>query len=799
MSSDPSCRTGDITLLHKLFMLFALNVAKFNDPKWNNKGGTHLESLLTRIKDIRNKVAHEECTLTDTEFGNMGAKLRLALIDALKEAKERYNISEVELQRKTDEMIDGLFKVFNQVFGMEELLYYHQPTIMKELIKEAKVHIAETASVIIDPLHFLPDSGIKIKVPDIFSKIQVSQKDTRGANDKVKVPADIFSKMQVSQKDTTDTNDKVKVPDIFSKMQVSEKDTTDTNDKVKVPADIFSKMQVSQKDTTDTNDKVKVPDIFSKMQVSEKDTRGANDILSVINPSISKPQLLLLVGEAGSGKSTLLTMITYEWLEGGQGYIKGLDKYSLVLRVQCRDRHLNSLTDFLNNALPKVYCRYKDLMQPIMKGCSILFLIDGIDEENTQSRKLVEEILNVYRDAANITLLFTSRPEPITHFRTTIPTQYEVSEINLLGIDKKDRKTFIFNYINAFKHIKDKTVDFSKDKTVDFSKLQQTIETICIQDHFKIALNLVFLAWQCIHDPSSVTASESQTQLYFWAHKLNVQKLTERLLKKKPDLEDIGVMELTRRVEKCVEALYQSMLQALINNRVVFTQQELLQITSTCDTFNISSQEVLSVFFTMKTTRTPLGDEHQYSALHKAVQEYYGALHVVKQLKLKPETTTIKEEIISALGPRPFIVKDFQYIFLHLVGLLHHYISPVPIQLHEEVVQLLHKAGVDNWGKIVEAAECNTGVINVIIHQHISPDRGLCVENHVKGHAALLSYMKPTQVTLTFFLSYTPDLTPMIQALTHHNVTSVQLFNNYNSPQQTTQPPDLFQQALMAR
>ncbi|KAK4328576.1 hypothetical protein Pmani_001052 [Petrolisthes manimaculis] len=696
MSSDPSCRTGDITLLHKLFKLFALNVAKFDDPKWN-EGGTHLESLLTRIKNIRNKVAHNVYTMSEAEFGEMGANLKEVLTDALKEAKERYNISDDELQKKTDEMIDGLFEVFNQVLGKEELLRYHHQAIMKDLVKEAKVHIAETASVIIDPLHFLPDSGIKVKVPELFFKMQVKQKDI---------------------------------------------------------------------------------------------IKDSNKILSAINPNPSHPQLLLIEGEAGSGKSTLLTMITHDWLEGGHGQIKGLDKYSLVLRVQCRDSHLNSLTNFLNNALPKVYCRYKNLMLPIMKDCRILLLIDGLDEANTESWKLVKEILNEFKYASTITLLFTSRPEPITDFMSIIPTEYEVSQINLLGINEKDRKKFIFNYINVFKHI--------KDKTVDFSKLQQTIETICVQDHFKIPLNLVFLAWQCIHDPSSVTASDSQTQLYFWAHKLNVQKLKERLLNKKPELADIGEMELTRLVEICMEALYQSMLQALINNQAVFTEQELLRITSTCATLHVSSQEVLSVFFSKKTIRTPLGDQHQYSALHKGVQEYYGALHVVKQLRLQPDTT-IKEEVIRALESRPFVVKDFQYIFLHLAGLLHHHISPVPIQLHEEVVQLLKEAGVDSWGRMVEAAGCNTGVINVII-QRIPPDTVLCVEDHVTGHAALLSQMEPTEVVmkLSEYLGAVPDLTPMIGALTRHNVTTLELPYNFWYPQETTKP-DSFHQALMSR
>ncbi|KAK3879321.1 hypothetical protein Pcinc_016106 [Petrolisthes cinctipes] len=696
MSSDPSCKTCDITLLHKLFKLFAHNVAKFYDPKWTD-GGTHLESLLTRIKKIRNKVAHNVYTMSDAEFSEMATDLREVLTDALKEAKERYSISDVELQKKTNEMEDGLLEVFNQVLGKEELLRYHHQAIMKDLVKEAKVHIDMTASVIIDPLHFLPDSGIRVKVPELFSKMQVKQKDI---------------------------------------------------------------------------------------------IKDSNEILSVICPNPSQPQLLLIVGEAGSGKSTLLTMITHEWLEGGNGQIKGLDKYSLILRVQCRDSHLNSLTNFLNNALPKVYCHYKDLMQPIMKDCSILLLIDGLDEANTKSRNLVKEILSAFRDSSNITLMFTSRPEPITDFMRMIHPEYEVNEINLLGIDEKDRKKFIFNYINVLKHI--------KDKTVDLSKLQQTIETLCVQDHFKMPLNLVFLAWQCIHDPSSVTASDSQTQLYFWAHNLNVQKLKERLLIKKPELADIGEMELTRLVEKCLEALYQSMLQALINNQVVFTEHELLRITSTCATLHISSQEVLSVFFTKKTIRTPLGDQHQYSAPHKGLQEYYGALHVMNQLRLQPDTT-IKEEIIRALGSLPFVVEDFQYIFLHLAGLLHHHISPVPIQLHEEVVQLLHEAGVDSWGRMIEAAECNTGVINVIM-QHIPPDSAMCVRNHVMGHAALLSHMAPTEVVISLseYLGAVPDMTPMIGALTRHNVTTVELHFNYWYPQQTTKP-DPFQQVLMSR
>ncbi|KAK3891392.1 hypothetical protein Pcinc_004691 [Petrolisthes cinctipes] len=697
MLSDFTLRKADITLLFKLFKLFAHDVAAFDDDKWKS-GGAHLESLITSIKNIRNVIAHESCTMNYTVFNEMANKLRVLLTEALKAAKEKYGRSDVELQKKTKEMEDGLYEVFQQVLGKEELLSYCHQDIKNNLITEANNDL-QAASVFINPLHFLLESDVEVIVQQLFSKMLFRKKDQKGR-------------------------------DI-----------------------ILDSSQI--------------------VNVSKHDTY--------------RPQLLLTEGEAGSGKSTLLTMITHEWLEGGHGQIKGLDKYHLILRVQCRDRHLNSLDDLLRNALPLVYCKNRNLMLPILKGCNILFLIDGQDEANPHSWKVVQDILNAFKDASSSTILLTSRPEAIPNFRSTIPTEYQVTGIKLLGIDKKDRQNFVTNYIILFQD--------HAGKTVDLNKLQQTIESICGRDHFNVPLNLVFLAWQCIHDPNSVSETESQTQLYFWAHKLIVQKLKERLLNKKPEFAIMDKMELTRRVKECMEALCQCMLQAVINKHVVFIDHELRHVITTCDRTGIPCQEVLSAFLTIKVIKAPLGEDHQYTTPHKGLQDYLAAVYVDSKLKQQPHST-IKEVIKGELGPIPMEVKDFTYIVLHLFGLLKHHLKPAPNRLHEEVVQLLHEAKIDSWGKVVELAEYNTEVITAITRL-IPRGELMLVKDHVKGHSALLSHLMPTEVKVKI-PGLVPDLSPLMGALTHHNVTSVDVLHNIWNPQPTT-TLDPFLQALMSR
>ncbi|KAK3879948.1 hypothetical protein Pcinc_015512 [Petrolisthes cinctipes] len=694
MLRDPSLRTADITLLYKLYRLFAFHVAAFNNDEWK-AGDSNLESLLTSIKNIRNDIAHEDCTMNYTKFKEIANKLRELLTEALKAAKERYSRSDVELQEKTKEMEEGLYEVFQQVLGKEELLSYCHNYINNNMISDAKKDL-QTSSVIINPLLFLMSNKVEVEVEKIFSTMLIGEKDENGK------------------------------------------------------------------------------DIIL----------DSSQIVSISKFDTFRPQLLLTEGEAGSGKSTLLTMITHEWLTGGDGQMKGLDNYHLIIRVQCRDRHLKSLNDLMQNVLPTTYTKYRNLMLPIIKKCNNLFLVDGLDEANEHSMKTVSEILSTFKDASDTTMLFTCRPEAISNFRKIIPIEYQVTNIKLLGVREKDRINFIVNYIKIF------------NNTVDINKLPQIIKMTCVQEHFKLPLSLVFLAWQYTHNPKSVTGAESQTRLYFWAHKLIVQKLKERLLNKNPELAVMCGIEVERRVKECVDALCQCMLKAVIDKRVLFTEHKLEHVISTCNKTGIPCQEVLSAFLTIKIIKTPLGEDHQYSTPHKGLQDYLGALHVVNTIQQQPHST-IKTIIQGAVDPHPFVVNDFIYLLLHMAGMVHHYIKPVvPSRLYEEVVQLFHEAEIDSWGRVVEAAEYNKEVITAITRL-IPRGKVMLVKDHVKGHSDLLPHLMPTKVKVDIH-GPVPDLTPLMATLTLHNITNVELDHNYWNPQPTT-TPDPFLQALMSR
>ncbi|XP_063849533.1 uncharacterized protein LOC135093870 isoform X2 [Scylla paramamosain] len=479
---------------------------------------------------------------------------------------------------------------------------------------------------------------------------------------------------------------------------------------------------------------IHVQKVFTEIKVTRGRIRGEGESFKYENlvevarsgPKPSEPQVLFVEGIAGSGKTTYVTLVTDEWLRDAKDRtITGLDYYDLLLRVQCRERKIISLYSLFENEMPDVFLKFRSLALPLVKQCKILILIDGLDECNEDSEKLIDDILTRMKTANGCTILFTSRPEGITRFISRVPHMYQVSYIELIGIPKSCRALFVRRY---HEEIKQKIGD-----TQDTEKLVEKVHEVLKKEHFRLPLNMVFLTWIYIHDPSAITTTTTQTQLYYSTYKLCQQKLLDRLARHSATRSS-DRRELEIRLKDPMETIQFESLLALWRSQLTLEAEAEDHIRISCKTHGIPHAELLSAFLTLKAKKTHLGIIGQYSAPHKGLQDFYAAMHIATHRKLGSTSATVKEVLQEALGKLDKGLRPLQNVLYHVAGLLHLPPSMVTQTVSEEllrtitreIVDMLYESGLrmrERWLDLVEDTRVNPTVLRRVAPYFAAQDK----------------------------------------------------------------------------
>lgn len=187
--NDPNCTTFDITLLHKAIKYSCENVAKLhpdptipNDPlKWNSTTlfpPWDLEYYVTKIKDTRNEVVHENRPLSEPEFLHEVTELSRLFVSSLRATKDRYGRSDAEYQAEKDAVLKTVKDIQEESLGEDEILQRSTrmllPLLKLETDAELKTRLDNAQYM--DPLHFL--SGVQsqsVEVSNIFCDIILAE------------------------------------------------------------------------------------------------------------------------------------------------------------------------------------------------------------------------------------------------------------------------------------------------------------------------------------------------------------------------------------------------------------------------------------------------------------------------------------------------------------------------------------------------------------------------------------------------------------------------------------------------
>ncbi|MPC58230.1 NACHT, LRR and PYD domains-containing protein 10 [Portunus trituberculatus] len=437
-----------------------------------------------------------------------------------------------------------------------------------------------------------------------------------------------------------------------------------------------------------------------------------------------KPHLLLIEGDAGTGKTTLLTFLLTEWLqEERQRRMEGLHHYDLLVWVVCREHTSPSLDDLLHHMLPEAKVKYGSLLLPFFKQSRVLFLIDGLDERHDSSRRLVADIMNEGRDAHHFSLLCTSRPEEVIDFKATVPRNYAITHVRIVGISPEERMSVVAKHYEwltggtAWKH----------------SPLPHCLEEVLWMDLFRLPLNLLFLATMLFYKPDDFNVKIIQSQLYHFINTWSVDKLQDRLA---THASLSARKHRQKKIDTVLKVAHQIALQGLLQSRIYLTSEDEDLLHDSCSREGLPRSEFMQAFYVLRRDVFLGQATERYCSPHKGMQDNFAAHHILACLTHHHHSPgDIMRLLMDAVPGHNLHVGPLKNMLCHLLGLLAHedFASAM-----SEAVALIAESGVmttNQWLAVMANTDTNIHILQRVA-QHVAQHMIQQVAQRVRLHVA---------------------------------------------------------------
>nr|XP_045618600.1 uncharacterized protein LOC123770606 [Procambarus clarkii] len=309
-----------------------------------------------------------------------------------------------------------------------------------------------------------------------------------------------------------------------------------------------------------------------------------------------------------------------KWVEDPDA-IRHLGTVDLVFYVQCRDSHLNTFDDLLRQLLPQTL---RDsgadfqLFKEIILSLNILVLIDGYDQVNDHSLRLVKELLHL--PGKDVRLVITTRPGWDQQLSQLVPHTRPRCNILVLGITPERRVEFAERTMKVL-------VEEESQRSVITGRFTQRLEQMSqfLGEYLNTPLTLTLLALLCVEAPEEFNNLTTNTQVYEKIHDFITNKLVSRLT-------DKHVTEPKRKCDKFLLFLEEISLRGIQRKEYDLWPETEAEIRVKCDTLGLPQEEVLSNYFTRTSYRRGLRVVWVFGYVHARYQEYCASRGLVALL-----------------------------------------------------------------------------------------------------------------------------------------------------------------------
>nr|XP_027227399.1 uncharacterized protein LOC113819364 [Penaeus vannamei] len=564
--------------------------------------------------------------------------------------------------------------------------------------------------------------------------------------------------------------------------------------------------------------KVRVDKVFTTMEIKQE---GSQTQFIQYSELLAKAEerrvdngkdcsVLLIEGPAGVGKTTLTRKMISDWASGTSS-METLTDYDFVLLSRCRDE-IHSLGNLLGTLMPKIKIKVQsdnDMMN-YLSGNRLMFIVDGLDEMNSASDRVLREIMGMSRDD-DITVLCTTRPNKVPDFKRYVPDKFDIMHVKVLGIEENKREEFVRNYSLALQD--------PGTENKDISGLLRYLarKDSRMQAHWRFPFNLVLVTILWFFDPQAVNSLTTATELFTKTHELCIKRLLQRLSDHE-ETRTVEGFELRDKVKKVMKKLCKEAFLSHCDNAVVLSRPSVERLKGACRPPRLPANEVLGAFLVLATSLT--GDEEKYSFPHKSMQDFLAAMHV-KEIIMADEVGLNIPEIIDgfenvlshqevpqnisnslineinlvllkcqreASRQLPSIqsvlegatkeaalyigqetkldLVKYQNILIHLTGLLHLGGKTLAEERATELVELLKATGIrdtSQWLDLLSEVKCDN-TITALISKKI--DLTGCIfirDEHLAAFLRVLSHARPSPLVLD--ISGDPEDIPSLSEL----------------------------------
>nr|XP_045618504.1 uncharacterized protein LOC123770539 [Procambarus clarkii] len=392
---------------------------------------------------------------------------------------------------------------------------------------------------------------------------------------------------------------------------------------------------------------------FTSLQLVQDPTKGARpshtskdikheDLLSSEGEYEKAPQCILLTGEDDMSKTTLLKLILEKWVEDPAA-IRHLGTVDLVFYVQCRDTHLNTFDDLLKILLSLTFQKSEidfKIFKNIILNLHILVLIDGCDEMNVHSEKLVKELFGL--PGKDVRLVVTTRSGWEKEFSELVPTNKTRCNIKVLGISTELHSEYANRIINVL------VVEENQQRAISERFIQRLEQLGDLRgEYLNNPPTLTLLALLCVEAPEEFNKLTTVTEVYEAIHQFITNKLISRL----------EVQHVTNSKEKCDKFLFffeEVSLKAINRKEFDLLQATVDEIRIKCDSLELPQEEVLSTYFTRTSSCRGTEIVLMFGYFHSRYQEHCASKALVTQLLTAEEggeeraPYSVSEEDLSA-------------------------------------------------------------------------------------------------------------------------------------------------------
>ncbi|XP_071534341.1 uncharacterized protein [Panulirus ornatus] len=377
-------------------------------------------------------------------------------------------------------------------------------------------------------------------------------------------------------------------------------------------------------------DKFYVEKIFTPLRT--EDSRNNIDIKDIFNVKVQAyddcklPPALLVYGLAGCGKSSLCYFLLHDW------YLKkkevlSLSDFDLVLFVSVRTVKSSRLVEYLMQQLLLKTTRdfeSSDHIIPLLQELDILFIIDGFDEANVISHKVIEEIFAKFGDQR---IILTTRPEFHRDAALLLKKhQVDCLSIEICGFDDQSTKDFIKKVFNAVEENPEKC----KKQIAEFSEyIRRKGKVLSSQLRLPLTLALLIYLWR--DNPEALNRVTTSTCLYYELFELVQMKLLERL----------NCFYKDRILEDLLLFLGEQAWDLLQSGNINISDEVKQKIEKECITKEIDETEFMSAFLMCDVREKEDSLQRDYAFLHKTQMEYLAAAFLATKVKMNKNFTCI--------------------------------------------------------------------------------------------------------------------------------------------------------------